>query len=83
MTFIKGMSWSESVGMGGMPTIRIAVPAWRRMELAPKAHNGLVSRDEILALFADRLKPVAVDRLTSAEQAQKLDIARLRQAIYS
>lgn len=83
MMFGKGISLSGSLGMSSMPAFRIAVPAWRRMTYVSKAHAKLVSRDEILALFADRLKPAADDRLTEAELAQKQEIVRLRRAIYS
>lgn len=69
--------------MGSMPAFRIAVPAWGRVTPVAKNHANVVSRDEILMLFADRLKAAVSERLTEAEQAQKQDTVRLRRAIYS
>lgn len=69
--------------MGSLPAFRIAVPAWGRVTPVAKTSANVVSRDEILELFGDRLKAAISERLTDAEQAQKQDIVRLRRAIYS
>ena len=83
MTFGKSAAVSGLQGMGASPAIRIAVPSWGRLVPVQKSQSTLVSREEILALFGDRLKTALSERLTDAEQAQKQDIVRLRRAIYS
>ncbi|MGB8814314.1 MAG: hypothetical protein WCC57_14140 [Paracoccaceae bacterium] len=79
----KDLSLLGFFGAGRLPALRIAVPA-RGMDFkTKKPAPAIVSREEILALFGDRLKPAVADGLTERERAEKHLQARLRSAIYS
>ncbi len=66
--------------------LRIAVPTFGILTdvVAPVMERGLVSREEIIEMFRDRLRPTTKpDRRPAIDEASQAAIARrLRQALY-